>query len=153
MGRIEYRPPVSTPIQFLSVRGTIPTDRMRTLSFNPFIILPAGTFTSQQIFIPICASAFIQEVGGPLLFPMQLTFDIAVSPLLEMSPQPAGGGMVTAGLVPYMNNFELAFNVNNINTGADVTNLVWKAVADSPGALINPVPYEIIYLVRTQLTP
>lgn len=152
MGRIEYRPPAATPgVELLSIRGTVPADRLKTLSSQPFVILPAGTFGVNDIFIPFSLSIVLIEIV-PLAAAIQLTFDLAVSPFLEVVPVIPGGGMITAAPIPWLFNFEQGFNVNNINTNAAGTDLVFKAIVDSPGADLNPAPFELIYAVRSQLT-
>ena len=153
MSRIEYRPPAAAAgIEILSMRGTMPGNRINTLSSNPFVIAPAGTFANGVFFIPICLSAFINWDGIiKLSSPIQLTFDIAVQPMIELDADVSGGGLVTSSLMPYLNIGSTQFQINNINTGAIVTNLVFKSVVDTPLANYFEMPYEILYILRSQL--
>jgi hypothetical protein len=152
MSRIEYRPPAAAGVEILSMRGTMPGNRFNTLSSNPFVVAPAGTFGNGVFFIPICLSAFINWGGvNRLLSPIQLTFDIAVQPMIELDADVPGGGLVTSSLMPYLNGGLTQFQINNINTGAIVTNLVFKSIADSPLADYFEMPYEILYILSYQL--
>jgi len=152
MSRIEYRPPNAASVQILSLRGTMPGNRFATLSSNPFVIVPAGTFGVGVFFVPLCLNAFINWGGVTRLFtPIQLTFDIAVQPMTELDADVSGGGLVSCALMPYLNGLNTQFQINNINTGASVTNLVFKSNINTPLADYFEMPYEIIYLLRNQL--
>lgn len=151
MGRIEYRPPAVSSIEFISVRGTIPADRMRTLSSQPFIIIPALDIAANQYLCVLQASAFMVYGATTLIVPMGLTWDLSLAPMLEILPSTPGGGMVTAAPSWWGSNFGQNFDINNLNNAAKPA-LVWKSSADSVAADFDDVPYEIIYYLRNVLT-
>lgn len=150
MARIEYRPPIVGSIEFISVRGTIPADRMRTLSSQPFIIIPALEIPADKYLCVLQASADMLYGVTTLAFPMGLTWNNAIKPILEMAPNTPGGGMVTAVPSWYGSGFDISFDINNINFAAKPA-LVWKASADTAAADFEDVPFEVIYYLRETL--
>jgi len=143
---IRYEIPATAALPILSISGTIPANRMNTLSSQPFIILPALAIPADRLFIPISFSALMSYATTGLTFPMALTYDQALEPFGALSPTIPGSGLVTAACTPYYGLGSGVFDINNINNAVKPA-LVWKAVANSPGADFIDVPYRIYYIL------
>ena len=149
MSRIKYTPPINLGVTWTSYTGTIPAAAWRTLSSQPYTILPASFFNIDNYYLFSYFSILCNYNATNLTAPAALTWDQSLFPLLTFIP--GDGDLITAALSPY-NLISPDYQANNINGLFYPVDLTLKSTADSPLTDNEEAPFELIYAVRTRLS-
>lgn len=148
MSRIIYTPPapVSTSIDILSVKGTIPGGAFKTLSTAPVVILDNTQLVNKYI-VPV-AFTFLGGVNTvPMATPVDITVNFAVFPFARFTFR-TGYTATTVYCMPLQTlaaGYDLENNFISVGTPQDI---VLKTSINSPGADIFEMAYELLYIVR-----
>ena len=147
MSRIEYRPPSSSGVEILVKQGTIAAANFTKFFAVPYVVLPStffGQLTGLKYFIPYSFTIETTDVAVPVIVPINLKFDSALTALTQVLPT-QGSAQYTCGIIPF--NGANQFDQNGWLQGDEP--LLLTATVDSPLASYDIAKWTLLYSLIT----
>jgi hypothetical protein len=148
MSRIEYRPPAAAAgVEILVKQGVIAGSNFTKFFGVPYVVLPSAFFSGfsgNKYFIPYSFTIETTDVAIPVIVPINLKFDSALTALTQVLPT-QGSALYTCGIIPF--NGANQFDQNGWLQGDEP--LLLTATVDSPLASYDDAKYTLLYSLIT----
>ena len=147
MSRIEYRPPAAAGVEILVKQGVIAGANFTKFFGVPYVVLPStffGQLTGLKYFIPYSFTIETTDVTVPVIVPINLKFDSALTALTQVLPT-QGSAQYTCGIIPF--NGANQFDQNGWLPGDEP--LLLTATVNSPLASYDVAKWTLLYSLIT----
>ena len=144
---IQYNLPSSSGVEILVKQGIILNSDFKTFFSIPYTVLPStffSGFSGNKYFIPYSFTIETTDAAVPVIVPINLKFDSALTALTQVLPT-QGSALYTCGIIPF--NGANQFDQNSWLQGDEP--LLLTATVDSPLASYDDAKWTLLYSLIT----